>query len=194
MVKDYIFIEGELFEIYVDNRNIIHRKKINVPRHIEENLPQDCLAAKYLTIPKDGWRLYKRVTLVTINKSYKYDYNLPEGFLWRVSIEDWEKALYGTLNAIVGQLREEGKLDKLLNHVLKHDWRIYTSWSGRVEATPKMKKYKPWQWLGDWLLFQAARQAKVPDGKYYTVRSKGLTLRETISLIRSGRAYQEYYK
>lgn len=167
-------------------------RKDSLPENWEE-----FLAIRKMVIPANGWRTYPAFAWVWIDADYNIGLMSINDTSWRVSNEAWEHAYDGTLRALIGDLRRTGKLKPLVDHVYRHNIGIYTTWSGKYELTIFHKGNKQWLspcgWLGDKLLFMAAKAADVPDGRFYIARGAGKTLGQLIGDIKSGSAYDEYW-
>ena len=165
----------------------------------EDLLPEgweNFLAIRKMVIPANGWRTYPGFAWVWVDKDYNIGMMPINDISWRISNKMWLSAYNGTMKALIGDLRESGKLDGLMSYVYRHNIGVYRTWSGYIDLTIMVKGQKRWLggiWLGDKLLFMAAEAADVPDGKFYIARGAGKTLGQLIGDIESGSAYDEYW-
>ena len=166
----------------------------------EDLLPEgweNFLAIRKMIIPANSWRTYPGFAWVWIDSNYNIGIKSINDTSWRVSNEAWNRAYDGTIRALVDDLRRTGKLEPLMAYVYCHNIGIYTTWSGRYELTIFHNGRKQWlspsRWLGDKLLFMAAEDAAVPDGRFYVAKGAGKKLGDLIDEIESGEAYDEYW-
>lgn len=202
-INDVNMATGETFEIMPDgtiyrdgNPNLSYCDYVGYDGRLPENW-EGFLAIRKMVIPADGWMIYPIFAWVWIDADYNVGIMPINDTSWRVSNEAWNRAYDGTIRALIGDLRRTYKLEPLMAHVYCHNIGVYTTWSGKHELTIVRKGQKQWLsplgWLGDKLLFIAAEDAKVPDGRFYVAKGANKKLGDLIDEIESGEAYDEYW-